>query len=237
MDDHNQHDLQILLRHLSSSRLSKPEQWQGWHIEPISGGANNLLFRARGKRGDFAVKFAIRDARNRASREYKTLLALQEAGVQLAPAPILIDEHSYKQPVVVQSWLPGKMVQKPPCTDQEWTAWLQYAARMHEFSPDHTGVDLQQCVDNANGSQGYRKVVVLLQQKAREENLPPNILALVDQLSKLPLAGWAPVPQPPGTCATAGVAIPTQPGSHQPPHLAVEAQVQVCVQVQFLPWL
>ncbi len=49
-------DLRRLLEHLSAG-LTEPERWQDWDIEPISGRANNLLFRATGELGDFAVKF------------------------------------------------------------------------------------------------------------------------------------------------------------------------------------
>ncbi|MBT7861719.1 MAG: hypothetical protein HN712_15460 [Gemmatimonadetes bacterium] len=39
---------------------------EGWDVEPISGGANNCLYRARRAGDDVAVKFTVRDERDRA---------------------------------------------------------------------------------------------------------------------------------------------------------------------------
>ena len=44
-----------------------------WEITRLSGGANNRLFRAKHSLGDVVVKFAIRDERNRAEREFQAL--------------------------------------------------------------------------------------------------------------------------------------------------------------------
>ena len=65
---------------------------------------------------------------------------------------------------------------------------------MHELSPEHTTVGLQQCVDNSNGSEGYYEDVARIRQKAREENLPSDVIKLTDKLTQLPLGGWQPVP-------------------------------------------
>ena len=192
MDDHIRNNLRKLLGHLSAGS-TEAEQWQDWHIEPVSGGGNNLLFRATSELGDFAVKFTIRDARDRAGREYAALLALQQAHLQIAPRPILLDQDSYEQPVVVQGWLPGEMVQKPPCTDQEWSDWLRYLATVHELRPEHTEVNLQNCLNNANGSEGYSKEVAILRQTAKEEGLPAQIVELTEKLTRLPLNRWQPV--------------------------------------------
>jgi thiamine kinase-like enzyme len=192
MDDPIQNELRKLLGHLSTG-LTEPERWQDWQIEPIFGGANNLLFRATGEPGDFAIKFTIRDERDRAGREYNTLLALQDADLQLAPKPIFLDQERYEQPVVVQSWLTGEMVQKPPQTDREWSNWLHYLAMIHEVSPEHTTVDLQNCLNNSNGAEGYAQEGTLLCRTAQEEGLPLQIVELTEQLTRLPLDGWQPV--------------------------------------------
>ncbi|HEX6387649.1 MAG TPA: hypothetical protein VF177_23515 [Anaerolineae bacterium] len=76
-------------------------RWLQWQIQRIGGSANNILYRASGDDADLAVKFTIRDARRRAQREYNALLALQQAGLSVAPLPILLDETNYALPVNV----------------------------------------------------------------------------------------------------------------------------------------
>ena len=72
MDDPIQNELRKLLGHLSTG-LTEPERWQDWQIEPIFGGANNLLFRATGEPGDFAIKFTIRDRSEEHTSELQSL--------------------------------------------------------------------------------------------------------------------------------------------------------------------
>ena len=59
-----------------------------WQITRVAGAGNNLLFRATSTAHDLAIKFTIRDARDRAGREYAALLALQQAGLGIAPLPL-----------------------------------------------------------------------------------------------------------------------------------------------------
>ena len=84
-----------LLDYLSQGNHPPNFEWQTWRITQIAGGANNLLYRAAGPGGDFAVKFTIRDQRDRAGREYNALLALHQAQLPLAPKPILLDQERY----------------------------------------------------------------------------------------------------------------------------------------------
>jgi hypothetical protein len=65
-----------LLDYLAQGHRPADNRWQNWQISQISGGANNLPYRASSPDGDFAVKFTIRDRRDRAGREYGALLAL-----------------------------------------------------------------------------------------------------------------------------------------------------------------
>src|SRR5512139_1869716 len=106
-------ELRPLLDHLARSRPREEGLWPDWRITPIGGGRNNLLYRATGAAGDLAVKFTLRDARDRAGREYGALLALQAAGLDLAPVPVLLDRKRYPLPVVVQTWLPGEVSAAP----------------------------------------------------------------------------------------------------------------------------
>lgn len=86
--------LVALLDYLDTASPQAPQRWREWSISPISGGANNLLYRATDASADYAVKFTVRDDRNRAMREYAALTALQQAGLQLAPHAILVDNYA-----------------------------------------------------------------------------------------------------------------------------------------------
>ncbi len=53
---------------------------------------NNLIYRASSAEGDFAVKFTVRDDRDRAGREYAALRALHQAGLELAPQAVWLEQ-------------------------------------------------------------------------------------------------------------------------------------------------
>ncbi len=80
-----------LLQHLDAARPQSPATWRGWIITPITGGANNLLYRVSSEAGDYAVKFMLRDARDRAGREAAALQVLHQAGLQIAPRLVLLE--------------------------------------------------------------------------------------------------------------------------------------------------
>ena len=131
-----------LLDYLAQNNHPMNGPWQGWQITKIEGGFNNLLYRASGSVGDFAIKFTIRDQRDRAGREYGALLALQMANLPIAPQPILLERHRYAQPVVVQSWLEGNVLTSPPISDTEWEDLLKHYARVHTLTPDKVEIEL-----------------------------------------------------------------------------------------------
>lgn len=134
--------LRPLLDHLGQSESPVDASWKGWQIERVTGGRNNLLYRVRGHGLDLACKFTIRDARDRAGREYAALHALRRAELPIAPEPLLLDRTSYLQPVVVQSWIKGPVRGDPPETDDEWEDLVQHLALVHSITPSTTDVDL-----------------------------------------------------------------------------------------------
>ena len=74
------HDsLLALLGYLDASPLLNAQTWHDWRLTPITGGANNLLYRATNANADYVIKFTVRDERNRAQREYAALTALHQA--------------------------------------------------------------------------------------------------------------------------------------------------------------
>lgn len=139
-----------LIEHLECERPGGPVEWQGWHLTPIGGGRNNLLYRATSSLGDLVLKFTVPDERDRAGREYGSLSALHQAGLSIAPEPILLARSRYAQPVVVLSWLAGKPRLIPPDTDAEWRQLLQHLALVHKITPGETPLRLPWATINAN---------------------------------------------------------------------------------------
>jgi hypothetical protein len=145
--------LRPLLDHLAAGIGSTGEQpadhtWQGWRITRIGGGANNLLYHitggaaGHGGAGDLAVKFTMRDGRDRAGHEHGALRALEEAGLDLAPRALLLDRERYRQPVVVQTWLPGESSDRVPETEGEWLALIEHLVQVHAVTPARVSVRL-----------------------------------------------------------------------------------------------
>ncbi len=124
-----------LLEKLVAAAPATAQEWTDWIVKPIPGGANNLLYRASGAAGDFAVKFTIRDSRERAKREFCALQIIAETGLEIAPQPILIDTESYPQPVVVQSWIDGEVQVTPPTADHDWLKLLEHHVAIHSIEP------------------------------------------------------------------------------------------------------
>ena len=141
------------MRELINYLATWPEdgRFQSHTIQKISGGANNILYKVCGDEGDLAVKFTLRDGRNRARREFQALQAIQAHGLGIAPKPILLDESSYAQPVVVQSWLAGEVTAVPPQTDADWHKLVQHHVSLRQTRPENTPVKLAMGVVNFNG--------------------------------------------------------------------------------------
>jgi aminoglycoside phosphotransferase (APT) family kinase protein len=180
-------------------RLAQPHelhdgQWHGWRIQRIGGGWSNLLYRASNSTCDLAVKFTVRDARDRAGREYAALSALQSAGLTVAPQPCLLDRDSYRQPLVVQTWLEGQVHAEPPVSDEGWQALLQHLACIHSVTPGNTAVPLPQAVLNAytvgDGRRLVQQQVACIPRAARPESLH----TLVQRFERAELPAWADAP-------------------------------------------
>ena len=161
--------LAALLHHLDTTQPGLTETWRSWLIAPVSGGANNRLYRATGEGGDYAVKFAIRDTRDRAGREYSALRTLRQAGLKIAPEPILLEPDRYGQPVVVQSWLHGEALTGPPQGDTEWVAFLDHYTTIHSVTPQNTTIKLAAGYLNVTSGEAGKALV-----RAHAAMLPPD---------------------------------------------------------------
>ncbi len=142
------HDLLTYLAENVTSGDAGAWHWHEWRLQLIGGGANNMLFRATSSAADLAVKFTIRDGRRRAWREYRALAALQQAGLELAPQPLLFDEDRYLLPVVVQRWVAGPVTAVPPQTDADWESLVAHYAAIHTVTPANVDLSLEEAVIN-----------------------------------------------------------------------------------------
>jgi hypothetical protein len=131
-----------LLDHLAGREGQRAGNWQGWQIASIAGGRNNLLYRATSPRSDLVCRFTVRDAKDQTGREHGALVALRQAGLALAPAPVLQDRRSYAQLMMVETWLEGEVSPKPPVTELEWQMLLQHLALVHRVTPEGPSVRL-----------------------------------------------------------------------------------------------
>lgn len=176
--------LRLLLNHLENSNQQGNEFWQDWQITRLDGGGNNRLFRTKHALGDFVVKFTIRDDRHRAEREFQALLALERVGLQIAPMPLLVDTSSYRQPVVVQTWIEGDSFQNPPTTDDEWRDLLQHFMVIRTVTPDTSPVQLPKAYSASSVAEGRSLVDQQLVQTPHEAR-PASLQKWVRRLERI----------------------------------------------------
>jgi len=148
-----------LLDYLATVNHAVNEVWHDWHVQRITGGWNNLLYRATNAAHDLAIKFTIRDERDRAGREYDALHVLDALGSNIAPKPVWLERERYAQPVVVQTWLQGGVSAQPPQTDGEWQCLLQHYTTIHGVTPERVSTPLRSCVlDMRSAQDGVRRI-------------------------------------------------------------------------------
>jgi hypothetical protein len=182
-----------LLDYLAAATPTDPHPWHEWTIRPVGGAGNNLLYRAGGPAGDFAVKFTIRDARDRAGREYEALCVLRDAGLALGPQPVWLDRDRYAQPVVVQTWLDGPVSDAAPETDAAWQPLLAHLAALRAITPQNAALPLRPAVltfrSAAEGVEAIHEQLALIPPEAQ----PASLQALVRQVAQTQFPSW-PVP-------------------------------------------
>ena len=182
-----------LLKHLDNGSEQADQCWQGWKITRLSGGLNNLLFHARGSSDDLVIKFTIRDERNRAEREFRALSALEEAGLQIAPRPLLFDNDTFHQPVVVQTWIEGEPIGHPPTMDEDWRELLRYYQAVHSVTPETSSIGLSKAFSASTVAEGWSLVD---QQLARIpcEAQPKTLKNLIRQFGQVEWTEWERMP-------------------------------------------
>ena len=113
-------------------------------VRRVTGGANNALYRVEANGEHFACKLCVDDGRQRAGREYGSLRLLQEAGLDLAPEPLWLDERCsvVPYPAVAYRWLRGTPLGPNP-TAQQLAALIDSIQRLHDIEPgDASDVEL-----------------------------------------------------------------------------------------------
>lgn len=168
----------------------------GWDVRQVTGGANGLVYYARNGDTEVAVKFSIDDERDRAGREYDALTVLQNTGLDLAPRPLLLERHRYRQPVVVQSWLAGVVSAAPPDTDETWIKLLEHYAALARVRPEHTQFNLKRTVLNASSFEAAKALVSQQLQRLPESAYPEGLQKIVLPLLTKTIPAW---PEPPVT--------------------------------------
>ena len=185
--------LRRLLERLDSTPQPEEGRWHGWQICRIRGGRNNLLYRVTAAGCDLACKFTMNDGRDRAGHEFMALTALRQAGLDVAPEPVLLDRTTFNQPVVVQTWLASETGSVPE-TDEDWQAMARHLASIHSVTPGNSGLNLPNCsIDARTAEQAkarLREQVALLPQPAQ----PEALRALVHRLDVVRFSDWDTAP-------------------------------------------
>jgi thiamine kinase-like enzyme len=158
------------------------DTWQGWRIRPIASG-NNLLFRATRDDQDCAVKFMIRDRRNRAQHEFDALTLIDGLSPRIGPRPVFIDRDRYHHAVVVQTWIDGSALQAPPTDDSTWSQIVETYALVHQIHPAEA--QRQGCASVIPAAQ----TVAAIRAFAQELPATPYAAALASLLAALEQAG------------------------------------------------
>jgi aminoglycoside phosphotransferase (APT) family kinase protein len=189
-----QQQLLPLLDRLATNGPTISSHWQEWQIEPVTGGRNNLLYHVRSEHGDYAVKFTMRDDRDRAGSEYRALLALQWAGLDVAPRPVLLEQTRYRQPVVVQTWIKGEKVGVVPSSDADWRALLRYYRVVHGVSPESTDVSLEAAVLTMDSATSGRARLAREIAHVPPSEQPTELRRLIETVERNRFPSWPPPP-------------------------------------------
>lgn len=106
-------------------------------LNRIFGGANNAIYKLKTLDGKFAVKLCVEDERHRAFREYYSLRIFQEANIDIAPIPIILDESKniLPFPFVIYRWLEGTSLQNQP-SSAYLNSFLQSYQKLHSIPPE-----------------------------------------------------------------------------------------------------
>ena len=186
--------LTALLAYLDTALPDAPLAWNNWHVSPIAGGANNRLYHAANGEQTCAIKLTIRDERDRAGREYAALRVIKAAGADFAPRAVLLDRDTYRQPVIVQSWLDGNVLAAPPHSAAQWDALMQHYCAIHRITPERTPVVLRPATINVASGKAGKVFIREHAERIPHAARPTSLAALLKQVEAWQPPEWAAPP-------------------------------------------
>jgi thiamine kinase-like enzyme len=187
--DNREHILP-LVDYLAQVVPSGMVQWRDWRIESVSGGANNRLYHATSGEADLAIKFTIRDARDRAGREHRALATLAEAGLSIAPRPFFLETSRYPLPVIAQEWVAGDVLDGPPSDDAGWQALIAHYATIHTLTPRVVSREFPSAVLTMDSADAGRRRIDDQMRAIPPSAQPARLRALVDGVAAATLPAW-----------------------------------------------
>jgi hypothetical protein len=163
-------------------------------METISG----TTYRASSEGADLGIKFYTRDPLDRAGREHACLSALREAGLPVAPEPMLLDRGSYERPVVVRTWLSGERIEPIPEDVASWNAILSHLLAVHSVVPEGTSTPvLPAALTMRSAEDGLALLGEHLQRELPDAgDAPPDLGDLLEAVEGASYPSWS---EPPTT--------------------------------------
>jgi thiamine kinase-like enzyme len=191
-------ELRALLDHLAGEAPRSLGGWRGWRVEPFVETISGTTYRATRGETDLGVKFFTRDPLDRAGREYACLSALHEAGLRIAPEPVLLDRERYERPVVARTWLSGEEIEHIPEDDAGWEAILAHLLAVHSVTREKVETPVSPAATTmCSAASGLALLEGHLARELPEEgDVPPDLKELLGELERASYPRW---PRPPTT--------------------------------------
>jgi aminoglycoside phosphotransferase (APT) family kinase protein len=172
-------DLPPLIDRLASCGYPHTATVGRWKAMRVPRGRNNVVYRAGAGTQAVAVKFTTPDGRDRAGREHRALLALTEAGLDIAPKPLGLIRDGLPHPVVIGTWLEGTVSDEPPASDGEWDHLVRHYAAIHTVTHAGRRADLPMAVMTMTGAAAGRALLRAEVERLLPVGVPPEIADLL----------------------------------------------------------
>jgi hypothetical protein len=140
-------EISPLLDHLAQTEPPTAHEWNGWRIMRITGGWNNLLYRATNHACD---------------------LALQDAGLSIAPSLILLDRR--------------RSARRAPANDTECMRLLEHYAALAQLKRANVPLTLPDAVVTAKSAEEAKARVCQQLALLPDETRSESITALIQKM-------------------------------------------------------
>jgi hypothetical protein len=115
------------------------------------------------------------------------MLALAQAGLDIAPMPLGLIRDGLQHPAVVETWLAGPVSHEPPTIDREWEQLVRHLAQTHRVTPESCAVSLPAAVIAMTGTVSGLAVVTAEVERLRPSGVPHDVADLVRRMTAAPL--------------------------------------------------